>query len=176
MGHNENWRVVCDITRTCAIDLFEAYGIALRDCETCELTDDATIMAAVGFAGEEMRGALAISLATSAVKASNVITASPTADQDRDWTGELANQLLGRLKNRLVRFGAQVSMGTPLVFAGSRFLVHSPKQSPNIRLGFTTDHGPIEVWIDTVFSPDTVLVEASDPADACEEEGTLLFF
>jgi len=176
MSNEQNWNAIRDVTTSCTVALFEAYGVDLRPCAGCTVNDEANVIAAIGFAGDELRGALAISMSMDVVRASNTIAESPTPDQSRDWTGELANQILGRVKNRLLRFGAHVGMGTPLVFSGTRFIVHSSKQAPNLRIAFTSEHGPVEVWIDAVFAPDTLLVESADDGGTAEEEGTLLFF
>jgi len=175
MSTSTNWTIIQQAATACAQELFAHYGVDLTPLDGEVSTADPCI-AVIGYAGDDMRGALAISASQATIRASNVISANPTPAQDRDWTGELSNQLLGRVQNRLLQHGAHIRMGTPLVLTGTSFQIHSPKQAPNMRVAFDSKHGPIEVWFDAEFEPGFELTEAPEEEEAAEEEGAMLWF
>jgi CheY-specific phosphatase CheX len=100
--------------------LFESIGVRLwRAAANAKSSDD--IAASIGFAGEELRGALVL---TSSRRLVQYVLPQEVRDRDADeqladWMGELSNQLLGRVKNRLLRYGVSLAMGTPTVMFGS---------------------------------------------------------
>jgi len=176
MRNPANWAVVQSIVQQCTTELFDCYGLTIAGCSPGPLADDDGFVAVIGFTGDNYRGSLAISASTDTIHASNVITACPTPEQDRDWTGELANQLLGRVKNRLLTYGAMIQMGTPMVFGGRSIRRWDPKHAPGLQAAFQSAHGRLEVWMDGVFTDGFVLEEAVQVEEAAEEEGTFLFF
>src|SRR5688572_5211299 len=91
-----------------ASELFQSRGIELR---TTEMLEPAIEYAAViGFATDEMRGMLGLGMSPDTLnkltledRASAGIAVSP-----EDWLGESVNQLMGRLRNKLLAYGVSV--------------------------------------------------------------------
>jgi hypothetical protein len=73
-----------------------------------------TTAAIVGFGDEAFRGSVVL-LGEAAIVAS--LADTPPANPV-DWLGELGNQVVGRLKNKLLRYGVSPQMGTPVTLSG----------------------------------------------------------
>ncbi len=176
MTKEANWSMVESIADECTAGLFDAYGLTVSRQATGAPSDNDGLVAVVGFTGDEFRGSLAVSADFATIRASNVISASPTPQQDRDWAGELANQLLGRIKNRLVALGAGVSMGIPMVFSGRQIRRRDPQHDPGLEMFFGTEHGRVVVWIEGIFADDFAFLDTPAEEDVSEEEGAFLLF
>ncbi len=77
----------------------------------------------VGFRGEQVHGGLAL-VAPRALVVATLPVPSDEARIDvqlRDWSGEMTNQLLGRLKNKLTACALDFEIGTPASFLATRF-------------------------------------------------------
>jgi chemotaxis protein CheX len=90
---------------------------------------DDTIVASVGLAGQDFRGALIVHappefFARSYPPSLNRVQVSEAAMID--WAGEISNQLLGRLKNRLGRLGLDFAISTPTVVRGDNLTLNAP--------------------------------------------------
>jgi len=79
---------------------------------------DGDFGAAIGFTGDRLKGALVLSLGRRSLVASMPEGSRESAEILADWAGELANQLLGRLKNGLWASGLEIAVGTPVTFVG----------------------------------------------------------
>jgi hypothetical protein len=69
----------------------------------------------IGFVGNNLR-------ATCLIAANHGVlqTSCPAGCQLKDWVGELANQLAGRLKMKLLAHGVEIALTTPLTLSGVR--------------------------------------------------------
>jgi hypothetical protein len=98
-------------------DLFAAYGVSLKGNEAApESTGGAPTFAylgVAGFRGPYFNGYIVLEANEAFLRHTN-----PTTSSCLDWMGELANQFLGRVKNRLLREGIQIQSIPPLVAAG----------------------------------------------------------
>lgn len=109
------------VLKEAAIELLGLYGVRLRPLEPDEprgaLKDD-DLVAILPFAGPVLTGQLLL-----AGTADVIAHTLPSADMRTpefllDWTGELSNQILGRVKERLLRRGADLGVETPTVYVG----------------------------------------------------------
>ena len=118
-------------------EFFRDYGIA------CSASDpppssapasetQAEIGSMVGFRGEHVRGGLALLAPVALVAATLPVPSDPRRldGQLRDWSGEMTNQLLGRLKNKLSLRFLDFEVGTAASFRGVSFRV-SLRPSPD---------------------------------------------
>jgi CheY-specific phosphatase CheX len=93
-----------------------------------------------------------------------------------DWTGELANQLLGRIKRKLNLYGVDISLSTPVVFAGKQFN-HFPQHGTISRThGFNHELGPIEVELQVIPEADFELSELVESSGTSLAEGEVSLF
>lgn len=95
-----------------ARELLAAYGLECTECPAPE--GEYEIAGAIGFTGD-MKGSVIVASRES------VLAKLAAADVDvADWAAEMANQLAGRLKNKLVRAGVRMSLATPVAVRGMR--------------------------------------------------------
>lgn len=126
-------------------ELFAAYGVQVArvDRAPASSADEPVAFAGIiGFTGNDARGTLVLAPSQRLLKSSQ-----PTADgHDRDWVGELANQLLGRVKNQLLSCGVEIHMTTPVVIKGQHL---SPVPREELQpLWFVGDGVQLAVWLD----------------------------
>jgi hypothetical protein len=106
-----------------------------------ESSEDPMLFGAIGFVGESLRATCLLGAHRRLLQASG-----RAENQPRDWIAELSNQLMGRIKMRLLGCGVTVKLTTPLALSGIR-LRPLPRlgQSP---LGFSSAFGPVVVWLE----------------------------
>ena len=101
--------------------------------------------------GVTCRGTLVLALTEELSGLSNPVTgASPSAITDRviqrDWVGELSNQLLGQIKIDLLRRGVEIYVNLPAVLQGQHL---APLPRTQLKpLKFTLANGAAAVWIE----------------------------
>lgn len=135
-------------------------------------------IASIGFTGAEVRGSLVIMAADEVLAASlsGVARDEATDELFADWAAELANQLCGRLKNKLLRQGLPVTISVPSVLRASG-AVHHTRARP---VGAGTSHSfssgapGFTVSLDVLLAPAFVVGPA--PVDTMiATEGELVF-
>src|SRR4051812_36863295 len=67
----------------------------------------------IGFTARQMRGALVLASTNEPLEQT-----SPESTSHRDWICELANQLLGRVKNQLLSRKVEIFASTPVALRG----------------------------------------------------------
>jgi hypothetical protein len=131
-----------DMLFDCSRELFASYELDLQPCSRDEFPapEDLAFCGVMGFGGKQLRGALV--LATTREPLERTSPAGLTSQ--RDWVCELANQLMGRIKNRLLVLGVEVLLSTPSGLSGNNL---SPGQlrAPQV---FKAATGFVCVWID----------------------------
>ena len=157
--------------------LFEAVGAPLERVEQAiGSTDD--VGASIGFTGATLRGALVLISTRRLIERVLPAEVAPgdVLAQVADWTGELTNQLLGRIKNKLLVYGVTVDMSTPTVIFGLELARKDTRLS--IRREFAFRHGgePLSIYFDAVAVPGFRLTEPTEPPAAGIAEGDLALF
>lgn len=90
-----------------------------------------------------------------------------------DWTRELANQLIGRIKNRLLQFSAVIVVGSSSSLDSKALQSHlSQVSSARVYVG-RTRHGEILVTLEGM--PDESQLSYVGPVDVVSEGTTILF-
>jgi len=152
-----------------ALQLFADYQLPLA--ETLEPASDAfgeSLVGVIGLVGECITATLAIAATQQVLEAT-----FPMGDavQPEDWMGELANQLIGRFKNELGRWGLDTSIGTPVTVVGSRLALRA---GPDVGcLHFDSAHGPVHVWLKAEeIQPFTLVADSTE----CMAEGDFCLF
>ncbi len=133
----------------CAAQLFAAYELDVqpRGPELFPESERLAFCAVMGFAGQAMRGALL--LASTAEPLEHTNPGAP--DSQRDWICELSNQLMGRVKNRLLELGAEVHLATPAGLRGNN-LSPTPGKLRAPQVFEAAAGGFLCVWIDCEFA------------------------
>ena len=166
--------IVESIVREACISLFKDYSLPIRSVrpgETGEMADDGFLYCGViGFCGEQARGTLMLATSSEPLgRTSPVTDGSP-----REWIAELSNQLLGRIKSRLLRRGITVYVSTPVVFGG-KHLAPLPRAELE-PYSFASDDGLVCVWFDLELAAGVALAEESDDAEQPIDEGAGVMF
>jgi CheY-specific phosphatase CheX len=148
----------------CAEDLFENQGAPLTRGDVGSMQDGVTLAASIGYTGTDVRGSLTLMTSLELVAASRPIElrGHPHTDAElADWIGELANQMLGRVKNRLFRFGVTMFMSTPVVLIGKRLRQKSASTLTLVEVAFEHNRQGLQVCLEV----DGILELGSEAVD-----------
>lgn len=158
--------LLCERLTEKARELFSAYGVTCT--EATDATDEDQLCAVLGFTGDTLRGSVVVVATANALTASNPIAGgSPSA-----WVSELTNQLVGRFKNDLLRYGVDVMMSIPVVLTAKRIVAVSGHEIRPIQLGVGA--GTLTMWLEA--EGDAQLAEIPMPDQQVAAEGDLMLF
>lgn len=168
-----NGPLVDTIIRGAAVDLFHSYSIALAPVAHTHRPQQLTlpeVAAFIDFDAPRFSGTLYVCCPPDLVPQSGNANRKATAE---DWVRELANQLLGRIKKRLLQSKLDLKAGLPKT--GNRELIQRHfARVENPRLyEFRTLHGRVVMLIEGLIS-DSVINYAGDAAKATE--GDIILF
>lgn len=170
-----NKTIIDGIIRSCALELFAQQGTAL--VHGPEALDPHDYVAVIGFYGDSMRGALGVGLdrGVAARMLESVGSVDPPRGMLEDWVGEAANQLLGRVKNRLLGYGVTLGLALPMVLRGVE--VHLVKPTAEIwHYRFACSEGGLTVWFDARIDEGVVLQPRAGTEQLVASEGALTLF
>ena len=161
-------------------ELFARYGVTVQRATDADqpISPDFLLCSVIGFTGRDVRGTLVLALTEELSGLSNPIAgSSPGARSDRatqrDWVGELSNQLLGRIKIELLRRGVEIYLNLPAVLLGQHL---APLPRAQLKpLKFTLANGAAAVWIELEARPGFT-IEAADGDDQGPGAGDALLF
>ena len=136
---------------------------------------DGDFGAAIGFTGDRLKGALVLSLGRRSLVASMPEGSRESDEILADWAGELANQLLGRLKNGLWASGLEIALGTPVTFVGVNLEHFSPDPMVLRRTGCLVETGRVVVELEMDCAADIELGEPSARGDGLSDGEFSLF-
>jgi len=168
---SENDTVSAGVSALAALachELFEAYGVALESVDSSFDEAGGSVMSGVmGFVGSRLRGTCLLASAAGPLEAS-----CPAGGRARDWIGELTNQLVGRLKTKLIARGIEVFLTTPIVLTGAHIRpIPRGILQPSV---FSSSSGNVLVWVEAESGRDLIL--GPDAPIETAEEGELLLF
>jgi CheY-specific phosphatase CheX len=161
-------------------ELFARYGVTVRlAAEAAEpVSPEFLVCSVIGFSGRDVRGTLVLALTEELSGMSNPISASnPGAVSSRltqrDWVGELSNQLLGRIKIELLRCGVEIYLNLPAVLLGQHL---APLPRSQLKpLKFTLGPGAAAVWIEIEARPGFKIETGKGDAQGPAAGDALLF-
>lgn len=163
--------LVLDVTRA----LFESYGVKLDlDGSPADtILRSVKLISTIGFSSEALGGSLLL-----AVTDDLLHKTLPAADASlADWCGELANQLLGRLKNQLLKYDVVVNLALPVVVSGGEFKL-TGRRRPHARdVGFVSGSGRVFIHTEAELCANAKLVRQPEAAVAASlDEGEFVLF
>ncbi len=171
---SEQAHVIDEILRGSTSALFSAYGLELEELRppTSKEDEGEHMAGVIGFTSKEISGSLVISASAALVRR----TVPEGSSSLHDWMGELANQLLGRSKNQLLKYGVTLSMSVPVVVTG--LALQTPKIAHHaIRdYEFTSEVGSLHVRLDVAVDPALDFSQISGEDSPGIDEGELLLF
>lgn len=174
----EQSRCVKALLSASVTELFACYGVS------CDLADSdietppeqmLELGSMVGFRGKTVRGGLAF---VAPLDLMSEILPVPKDGvhpdlQLRDWSGEVANQLVGRLKNKLAA-SVEFHIGTPVCFTGRAIRLVFTPDANGVSLSFRADKGALRVHLDC--SVETQLIVGDLDDIRITAEGEVLLF
>jgi CheY-specific phosphatase CheX len=163
----------------CATALLEAFGTTSRYDPTGESKHPAQegMLAIIGFGGtgEALRGSLVVGANRGLLRRSCPVADEGSDDRLQDWLGELANQLLGRLKSRLLAHGIVIQLGTPTTVSGLELRVRCSGDRQATPLWLLAGNDWFVMRLDAIAAPGVELCVSPDPSSAATEGEVLLF-
>jgi hypothetical protein len=157
----------------CTIELFQSRNIELR--RGPEVDTPIEYAAIIGFTSDEVRGMIGLGMYPTTLQ--YLASKNPgVAANAEDWLGESVNQLVGRFKNKLMRYNVAVSLALPTVLRGVHLRFLSTGPADPWTYSFETEGGPICAWLDVRHNPDLVLAPTCDPEMQGTPEGELMLF
>lgn len=163
--------LVLDSTRA----LFESYGVELhRDGSSLAETLPAVqLVCSIGFSSPELSGSLLL-----AVPDPVLAQTLPTPGANlADWSGELGNQLLGRLKNQLLNYDVAINLALPVVVSGGELSLPARARGLMRHFSFVSEPGRVFIRMAIELSPSAELVRRTGEGETVGmDEGELIFF
>jgi CheY-specific phosphatase CheX len=163
--------IINQMVSEACISLFSDYALALqpRAANAPESEVPLLYCGVVGFSGEEMRGTLLLGTSREPLGRT-----SPASDASlREWIAELSNQMLGRIKNKLLTRGVNMHLSTPIVLRGEH--IAPVGRAELVPLAFTCDGGLVCVWLDYELKADIDLSQIVELEGAVLEGSGTLF-
>ncbi len=177
---SELWQRLLPLLIESSTSLLQTYGVTARfgsEAGRAYIPDEG-VVAFIGFTGATIRGALTISAPSEFIRKHVPGQTGPDAPEEDqlDWAGELANQLLGRLKLRLAGYGVTFELSTPTAMRGNDLRsTHHPDESAHL-LTFTAEDVEFFVVFDAQVSAEFRMLETPQPEAHPVQEGDLLMF
>ncbi|MEY4549673.1 MAG: hypothetical protein RL685_5868 [Pseudomonadota bacterium] len=163
------------VLRDACLELMTEYGLSaiLQTSRGPEPLAPNAASATVDFQGPDLRGTIGLTMTPSVVaktyRAAIGESVLPDSPAGVDWTCELVNQLIGRVKNKLRSYQVSFNVSTPQLQPSLE------SSGGGLRNRFVCDDGSFAGYLDVMIAPGLTLV-SSPPSTPLIEEGELLLF
>jgi hypothetical protein len=172
------------------VGLFGTLDVPLRPCSPeserdprRSLSAHHLTVASLSFSGAPMRGTLVLAatfdfLASCRPRDLRRRTFSSASAGDwlyiRDWSKEIVNQLLGRIKRHMVARGLSFDIGTPSALTGDAAAAFVRRQAVE-PIRFVSGPSPVTVWLDVDMTPHASATLSTKGAELPKEGDVILF-
>lgn len=165
------------ILQSSAVELFHSQGVAVAPLRPAALGAQQRFYDWVGlihFEAANLSGVLTVSIPMP-VWSNRDTQGALSADSETlaDWHRELANQLMGRIKNRLLKFQLTLRPRLPSALSGAALELHRKRSASEVLYRFRALRGDILVVVDAPLER-AILAYAGDAQIA--REGELILF
>jgi hypothetical protein len=153
--------------------LFATYGVHFdsHDNPVAPTLGSVELVSVIGFSSETFSGSLLLASPNSVVEHTLTTAGASLAD----WSGELSNQLLGRIKNQLLEYQVTINVSLPVVIAGGSFALPAKTRALTRYYQFVSVWGTLLVRFEGELAPGVELVRHAQ-AEPSISEGELLIF
>jgi hypothetical protein len=167
----DSLEIVNSLTSEACISLFSDYSLPLRPAQQADkdLNPELLFCSVIGFSSDQMRGTLVLATTREPLGRTTPVQGGSL----REWVAELSNQLLGRVKRRLMERGVVLAMSTPIVLRGER--LHPMPSKDAEPLTFVCEGGCVCVWMDAEIEPGVDLSHVQKDGEGIGEGEALLF-
>lgn len=118
---SEQWKHIAPIIEECCTSLFQDCGVPLEpmsESGALQINEKGAV-AFIGFSGPDVRGYLILGASLGLLRKAYPFSGDGAAEEDlREWLKELSNQLLGRVKGRLLRHNLSFDVSCPTSMVG----------------------------------------------------------
>lgn len=166
---SDNYETLSGIVGEAVTKVFEAYETALVPADPKDPGHE--VVAVIGYAANEVRGGLALGISKKLAQQT-----TPTPDTPLyDWAGELANQILGRVRNKMLAYAVDIQISTPVVLHGLGVQVAPPGHTGVKVASYKSGEDVVQVLLEARFEENYELPEPSTD-DSAVNEGEMLLF
>ena len=162
---------VIDMQVAACSELFAAYGLGNHMAPAgpeSRTHGGPTYASVLGAAGDGIRLSSTLSLDRELLVRTHPSGVAQVAERDvEDWCRELNNQLVGRLKNKLLRAGCEVSTGLPVLIRGSDIEAVTSEDQSFRQYFFSSKYGCLAFTLAMLLAPD---LEIAAPGSAPEAQ------
>jgi hypothetical protein len=138
--------ILATIVQSSTVELFRGLSLAVapRPQSVVQVRVDETYVgASIAFSGKSMNGNLLLWVPKELL--SSPRATAPISSKPIDLTRELSNQLLGRIKNRLLTYKVELHLGLPSAAAQSARSSRLDERQENADFAFQSLRG--DVWV-----------------------------
>ena len=161
-------------------DLFADHEINVEKKDFSELECTETSMCIIGAGSAHLKLSICLNAEKSVLQGTYPANlGEPNDEKLTDWIGELSNQLMGRLKNKLINYECRVSMNIPTIVYGQNMGMVLPKKSVVTSYSFSSKVGQINTMLSIITKPEIENefdFNAPSADGGPSEEGELMFF
>jgi chemotaxis protein CheX len=176
LQHAEVYAILDELLRDCCLELMADYGMpATLQSEVAGETATGIAIAAIDFSGRDLRGTIGLRMTSNVVletyRAAVGVRVAIDSMEAADWTCELVNQLVGRLKNKLRNYDVSFAVNTPRLL--HIFPVAELERA--LRRRFVCDGGNFAGYLDVMIAPGFVFTSKAPDAPLANEGDLVLF-
>jgi hypothetical protein len=176
-GSARNSAILDELLRDSCLELMADYGLSakLQADVVASHPPSVVAIAAIDFSGRDVRGTIGLRMTPNVVletyRAALGAIIQANSAEAADWTCELVNQLIGRLKNKLRAYQVSFNVNSPRVLTS----FPAAELERTLRRRFVCDGGKFAGYLDVMIAPGVVLVPHA-PETALAGEGDLVLF
>jgi hypothetical protein len=155
--------------------LFETYEVDVPEPKTLLSAPmpSVQLVGIIGFSSDEFSGSLTLALPSNVLEHTLPTPNASTAD----WVAELSNQLLGRIKNQMLKYQQVIEMSLPVAVAGHQLRLPAGNNQITRYYVSASQLGGLFVRLDMALSTDVRFEEnEGGVSDDCISEGDLMLF
>lgn len=160
------------------VDLFHSCGLAVapvaRSQQRSEVLQTPELGGIISFVGRGFTGTLTVGLSPAVFA---LIKQDPTRTYSgRDWVREMTNQLLGRIKTRLLQFHVTLQASLPTVTGNDAIERQRARGGLFLAYTFRTLRGDVLVTLSGDIDPGIFVYTGAAPAASVATEGDVILF
>ncbi len=173
----ENWDCISEMVADCTRELFASIGTDLVRQRGSSLAADQekSAFSVIGFGGQQVRGVLVLGAPIELLAKAHPMPDAPSEDL-LDWCGELSNQLVGRLKNKLLGYGIIIQLSLPTTLCGVLIQHWVRSRHAGFAHRFQADGHCVSTVFEGVAEPGVELAPITGSPEPTNPEGDCLLF
>jgi hypothetical protein len=170
-----NPNAVDTIIQSSIVEIMRTYDISVAPRSRSEVighVPESDVVGIISFEGSNIGGNL--TLAVPSTVCDLPMPRRPSNTTHAEWTYELTNQVMGRIKNRLIQFQVRLRTYVPTVLSGVAVQRHKRRTASEVLYQFVALRGDISVTVDASLAR-AVLEYSNAPLVVSDSEPLLLF-